>query len=626
MKKIVSLCMVLIITFVFMPRSVFAEANENVISEDTSIEEVSSGVYKIIPKKDIFLYDSSLNRVLYHEINGEYVLVAEPGNQSFYSGNDWHLFKDNTYYLETSGSDNFTCVESKDDFVVISFDANCGAYDNKASRLEYHLKKGERLEIADHGQYGIVYPRREGYTMSVDSWNTKEDATGFNYNEFDDHFSKDLVFYAVWRKVVDITFDANGGVFKGDKVDPDTNDYVKSTHINDSFEESTAGDGVPVGPWGSSGDYYYYQKEGTLYTLMPSSDTLVLKEFNSKQDGSGDRYIVDNSGYLDPHIAENTDLYAIWICKDDAHVFEECSDGKAATCTEKGKEADQKCKQCGYIKEGAEIPAAGHKWNTSYTVNIPATHSAEGQESIHCSVCNAEKEGSARTIPKNDKHVIKSISKAATCLESGIKKHYECTVCHKMFKDAAGKKELTKKEIKKLTIKKKKHNFKKKNKSDEYLKSSATCTKAAAYYYTCSMCGVKGKKTFKSGKALGHDFVAGNITKATAKKYGKKASKCSRCGKTSKGVKIPKTSQVFSLNKKSVAYTGSGKEKDAISVRIRAGKFPLDSKEFYVVYGEPVYGKKGKGSGTVTINFKPECKYYSGTLKLTYKITKVPKK
>ena len=68
------------------------------------------------------------------------------------------------------------------------------------------------------------------------------------------------------------------------------------------------------------------------------------------------------------------------------------------------------------------------------------------------------------------------------------------------------------------------------------------------------------------------------------------------------------------------------KEKDAISVRIKAGKFPLGSQEFYVVYGEPVYGKNGKGSGTVTVNFKPECKYYSGTLKLTYKITKVPKK
>lgn len=44
-----------------------------------------------------------------------------------------------------------------------------------------------------------------------------------------------------------------------------------------------------------------------------------------------------------------------------------------------------------------------------------------------------------------------------------------------------------------------------------------------------------------------------------------------------------------------------------------------------VSYSEPVYkGKKSKG--TVTVKFKPECKYYSGTMTLTYKITKAPKK
>ena len=225
--------------------------------------------------------------------------------------------------------------------------------------------------------------------------------------------------------------------------------------------------------------------------------------------------------------------------------------------------------------------------------------------------------------PPHNNHEIRSTSKMPTCKEAGMKKHFECTVCHKMFKDAAGTKELTKKEIKKLTIKKKKHNFK--EKSGEYLKSAATCTKPAYYYYTCKMCHQKGKKTYKVGKALGHDYIQGSIKKATGKKDGKIASKCSRCGKTNNGVKIPKASKIVLLNKKSVKYVGAGGEKELIKVVVKKSKYPLNENEYDVSYSEPVYkGKKSKG--TVTIKFKPECKYYSGTIKLTYKITKAPKK
>ena len=230
--------------------------------------------------------------------------------------------------------------------------------------------------------------------------------------------------------------------------------------------------------------------------------------------------------------------------------------------------------------------------------------------------------------PDPDVHQCKgniiSVSKPATCQETGIKKHYECSICHKMYKDVAGKTLLTSKQINKLTIKKKKHNFK--EKSGEYLKSAATCTKPAYYYYTCKMCHTKGSKTYKSGKALGHDFVAGNITKATAKKNGKIASKCSRCGKTSKGVTIKKASTIVVLNRKSITYMGEGKEKDAISVVVKGSKHPLGSGEYTVSKSEPTYNhRKRTGSGTVTVTFTPECKYYSGSVKLTYKITKVPK-
>ena len=44
--------------------------------------------------------------------------------------------------------------------------------------------------------------------------------------------------------------------------------------------------------------------------------------------------------------------------------------------------------------------ANGHTWNTAYTVDVPATESAAGSQSIHCSVCGAIKEGSSQVIPQ----------------------------------------------------------------------------------------------------------------------------------------------------------------------------------------------------------------------------------
>jgi len=70
---------------------------------------------------------------------------------------------------------------------------------------------------------------------------------------------------------------------------------------------------------------------------------------------------------------------------------------KKATCTEEG-EKQSVCSECG--EKGTEaIPAAGHKWATEYTVDKKPTKTEEGIESIHCTVCDAIKEGSERAIP-----------------------------------------------------------------------------------------------------------------------------------------------------------------------------------------------------------------------------------
>ena len=71
---------------------------------------------------------------------------------------------------------------------------------------------------------------------------------------------------------------------------------------------------------------------------------------------------------------------------------------KKATCTESGTRK-KTCSVCGH-EVTETIPAAGHKWNSTYTVDKKATYAAAGSKSIHCSVCGAKKPGSTVSIPK----------------------------------------------------------------------------------------------------------------------------------------------------------------------------------------------------------------------------------
>ena len=211
---------------------------------------------------------------------------------------------------------------------------------------------------------------------------------------------------------------------------------------------------------------------------------------------------------------------------------------------------------------------------------------------------------------------IKKVSKAATCQETGMKKHFECTVCGKMYKDSKGTKLLTKKQIKKLRIKKKKHSYKEKKIDAEHLKKAATCTKPAIYYYSCKMCHQKGKKTFKSGKKLGHKFEQ-SMTKATPDKNGSIGQKCTVCGKKGKTKVIPKASKIAVVKKykkkgvpASVLAAGN-----FIEVKNSKGK-KIATSEYRVTFSNNVEA----GTGEATITFKGD--NYEGSKVVKYKIVK----
>ena len=82
----------------------------------------------------------------------------------------------------------------------------------------------------------------------------------------------------------------------------------------------------------------------------------------------------------------------------DNHTYGDWVVTQAATCTEAGSK-EKTCTGCGN-KVTEEIPAAGHKWNSYYTIDKNPTSSAEGSKSKHCSVCNEKNPSTVQSIPR----------------------------------------------------------------------------------------------------------------------------------------------------------------------------------------------------------------------------------
>lgn len=89
------------------------------------------------------------------------------------------------------------------------------------------------------------------------------------------------------------------------------------------------------------------------------------------------------------------------------------------------------------------------------------------------------------------------------------------------------------------------HIFDKKRAESAYLKSEATCTQRAVYYFSCE-CGIMGGETFEYGELAEHDFknfVADN--NATCSSEATETAKCENCtatySQTVAGSKLPHT-------------------------------------------------------------------------------------
>ena len=153
----------------------------------------------------------------------------------------------------------------------------------------------------------------------------------------------------------------------------------------------------------------------------------------------------------------------------------------------------QVCKHDGCTQETAHQAHSGHE----------ATCVAESK----CQVCGyklADKD------PNNHLLAQKTEAKAPTCTQPGNDAYWHCADCGKYFADKNGDMDTAKAYDTNASFLKSAlgHDFTEKLVDDAHLKTGATCTASAVYYYDCSRCDIHSTdKTFESGDPLGHDFT-----------------------------------------------------------------------------------------------------------------------
>lgn len=132
------------------------------------------------------------------------------------------------------------------------------------------------------------------------------------------------------------------------------------------------------------------------------------------------------------------------------------------------------------------------------------------------------KEIMSEEIPVNSSvhvNIIKDNAVAPTCTKTGLTEGSHCTACNSVVNEQK-------------TIAKLGHNYTSKTMTDKYLKTAATCTSPAVYYYKCTRCTSKSG-TYTVGTTSGHSYAVTWLWK-TDRSSATATFTCSVCGKTGK--------------------------------------------------------------------------------------------
>lgn len=190
------------------------------------------------------------------------------------------------------------------------------------------------------------------------------------------------------------------------------------------------------------------------------------------------------------------------------------------TCTENGYTL-YKC-ECGEEFKKNIVSSLGHDLGDWKIKKYP-TETEEGIKIRKCSRCNYEEKYYIPFISHTHIFNIKNIDSKyikseATCTKRASY-YYSC---------ACGEKGTESFEYGETFP----HTFTEKKVESKYLKSPATCTQKAIYYYSCK-CGEKGNLGFEVGDPLGHlflNYISDNNASCT--KNETETSKCNRCDVT----------------------------------------------------------------------------------------------
>ena len=232
------------------------------------------------------------------------------------------------------------------------------------------------------------------------------------------------------------------------------------------------------------------------YTLPANGFTAPAgKQFKGWSTGASGAVIAGTTY----NVTGDVTLYAIWENKTHTHTYNTTWSTDAANhwhecsvCGDKKDLAahvdankDHNCDVCGKkmsdhtggtatCKDKATCTICGQKYGDLAAHNYKATWSTDSAKHWHeCSVCGNKKDEAAHT-------------PGAAATETMPQ---TCTTCGYVIKEAIGHV----------------HSYTEKNTDAKYLKSAATCTAKAVYYYSCS-CGEKGTETFESGETLAHTW------------------------------------------------------------------------------------------------------------------------
>ena len=206
---------------------------------------------------------------------------------------------------------------------------------------------------------------------------------------------------------------------------------------------------------------------------------------------------------------------AYWYCADCGNYYAD-KDGKLDSTTAYNSNASFLLSALGHDYEGQpyKSDATGH-WQvckhdgcTQETAHqAHSGHEATCVAESKCQVCGyklADKD------PNNHLLAEKTEAKAPTCTQPGNDAYWHCADCGKYFADKNGDMDTSKAYDTNDRFLKSAlgHDFTEKLVDDAHLKSDATCTASAVYYYDCSRCDIHSTdKTFESGDPLGHDFT-----------------------------------------------------------------------------------------------------------------------